>query len=81
VPHLDRAVTRIALIGALIAAFGLAGCGRKGALDPPPSAAISAPAAGQTAQAQPAGQGVDRKGKPVAPKGAQKHFFLDWLID
>ena len=29
-------LARIAAIGALVAALGLAGCGRKGGLDPPP---------------------------------------------
>ena len=39
-------LARIAAIGLLAAALGLAGCGRKAGLDPPPSAAISAPADG-----------------------------------
>jgi predicted small lipoprotein YifL len=81
VPRPDRALTRLALIGALIAAFGLAGCGRRGALDPPPSAAISTPAAGQPANAKPAGQGFDPQGRPIASTGKKKHIFLDWLID
>ncbi len=34
----DRLFFRLALIGALAASFGLAACGRKGPLDPPPSA-------------------------------------------
>jgi predicted small lipoprotein YifL len=34
---------RVAAIAALAAAFALAGCGRKGGLDPPPSASISPP--------------------------------------
>jgi len=32
----DLRLVRIAVIGALVAALGLAGCGRKGGLDPPP---------------------------------------------
>ena len=32
----DPRLVRIAVIGALVAALGLAGCGRKGGLDPPP---------------------------------------------
>ena len=80
-PRCDRALTRLALIGALIAAFGLAGCGRKGALDPPPSASISAPPGGQPAHAKPSGSGFDNQGRPVASTGKKKHFFLDWLID
>jgi predicted small lipoprotein YifL len=37
----DRSVLRLAAIAALGAALALGGCGRKGPLDPPPSAAIS----------------------------------------
>jgi len=40
----SRRLARIATIGALVAALGLAGCGRKAGLDPPPSAAIATPA-------------------------------------
>ena len=32
---------RLALIGVLAAALGLAGCGRKGPLDPPPGASLA----------------------------------------
>ena len=39
----DRWLVRLAAIAALSAAFALAGCGRKGPLDPPPSASISPP--------------------------------------
>src|ERR1700720_2988016 len=40
----DRRLARLAMIAALAAAFALAGCGRKGPLDAPPSAALVAPA-------------------------------------
>lgn len=36
----DRFLLRVALIGALAAALGLAACGRKGLLDPPPGASL-----------------------------------------
>ena len=39
----DRRLARLAVIAALGAAFALAGCGRKGPLDAPPSAALVAP--------------------------------------
>lgn len=82
-----RSLTRLAVAGALTAALALAGCGRKGGLDPPPSAAVSQP--GQD-QGQGQGQGqraeperFDEEGRPVAPPATQKKhiFFLDWLLD
>jgi predicted small lipoprotein YifL len=39
VSSLSRPFLRLAVIGALAATLGLAGCGRKGPLDPPPTAA------------------------------------------
>lgn len=38
------------VLGAVIAALGLSGCGRKGPLDLPPSAAVNAPAQNQPQQ-------------------------------
>lgn len=71
-------LVRIAAIGALVAAFSLAGCGRKGGLDPPPGAAVTdqggvPPAAG--------GPQIGPDGKPVAPKGSQQRTPLDWLLN
>jgi len=37
----ERSALRLAAFAALAAALALGGCGRKGALDPPPSAAIA----------------------------------------
>jgi len=37
----DRSMLRLAAAGALIACLALAGCGRKGPLDPPPGAALT----------------------------------------
>src|SRR5260221_13784496 len=45
----DLRLARIAAIGALVAALGLAGCGRKGGPDPPPGAT-----AGDTSPSRPA---------------------------
>ena len=39
--YCDRQLVRLAAFAALGAALALGGCGRKGPLDPPPSAAIS----------------------------------------
>jgi hypothetical protein len=84
-------LARIAAIGALVGALGLAGCGRKAGLDPPPGASmvehtagtadsVGGPTASGT-RSQPK-EGIDRNGKPVAPRrGEHKPFFLDWLVD
>jgi predicted small lipoprotein YifL len=79
----DRLFFRLALIGALAAAFGLAGCGRKGPLDPPPSA-VSA-----TGQQEPANTALIQspfekpadKPKATAKKTSDKSFFLDPLLN
>jgi predicted small lipoprotein YifL len=74
----DRILSRIAVVGALVAALGLAGCGRKGGLDPPPgaAAAIDEPTA---AGSPPPGIGPD--GRPVAPRGPQRPTPIDFLLD
>ena len=74
---------RVAALGllaaALVAALGLAGCGRKGGLDAPPMAAAGDLQPGQQpAPAQAPVLGTD--GKPVPPAEKRK-TFLDWLID
>ena len=75
-----RPFLRLALIGALTASFALAACGRKGPLDPPPSASV----AGE--QAAPAGAQVNRgpigpDGKPIAPGMRDKQIPLDVLLN
>jgi predicted small lipoprotein YifL len=78
---------RIALAAVLTGALGLAACGRKGPLDPPPSASLTEP---PPPAAHP-GLGAENYGTPpgapppaaVAPSGpppAQKAFFLDFLV-
>ncbi len=75
----DLTLLRIAAIGALAAALGLAGCGRKSGLDPPPTAAVSDP----TAEAQPAAPpAIGPDGKPIAPAtGRKKWLPIDVLLD
>src|SRR5258708_10085730 len=82
----------LAVIGMLATAFTLAGCGRKGPVDPPPSsenAPASAPAkrAGSTpslspfaAHEKPATKSAfDAEGRPVAPRHAPKqHLPMHW---
>jgi predicted small lipoprotein YifL len=90
---IDRRFARLALIGALAAALGLAACGRKGPLDPPPGASLVEPveaapppaASGSlnpmTTPAKRVPEAFGPAGEPVAPKGQKKPLFLDWLID
>jgi predicted small lipoprotein YifL len=72
--RLGRAVALGALAGAFLCALTLAGCGRKGGLDPPPvtSAVPAQPGPqleGSSAQPPP----------PVAP--TRKSTWLDWLVN
>jgi len=81
----NRALARVAVVGALIAALGLAGCGRKSGLDLPPSAAVSDPSvAGDPKPASDPKQAsvIGPDGKPVAPKtGPNRPTVLDWLLE
>jgi len=68
-------------MGVLVAALGLAGCGRKGGLDLPPAAATSDATAMPAAGAK-QGPALGPDGKPIAPAtGPRKPIFLDWLVD
>ena len=91
----DRRLVRLAVIAA-VAAVVLAGCGRKGPLDAPPSASISnnqpinpPPSLGE--QSNPFGAAAAPSEPPPqaappadAAAGARppekKSFFLDWLL-
>jgi predicted small lipoprotein YifL len=72
----DRPFMRLAVIGAFVAALGLAACGRKGALDPPPGASVAGDQS--TVGGQPV-MGVH--GGPHAPIGPDKHIPLDNLLN
>jgi predicted small lipoprotein YifL len=84
---LYRLPARLAVAGVLIAALGLAACGRKGPLELPPEAAIGQqspappvlPPAGAAATAAP--NGFDVYGNPIAPPGPRRTFILDPLLD
>ncbi len=74
---------RLAVVG-VVATLALAGCGRKGPLDPPPGAWVTQP--GQPphagAAAQPPMVQPDRaEDRPVAPAGPNRRIPADWLID
>ena len=84
----------LAVIGMFAAALTLAGCGRKGPLDPPPSenAPVSTKRAASTPSLNPLATGEKKKkttpaafdadGKPIAnPNAPKKRLPIDWLLD
>jgi predicted small lipoprotein YifL len=79
-----RASLRLATFAALAAAVLLAGCGRKGPLDPPPGG-WSVPPGGMTnvsnKPAEPAPQQYDSEGKPIAPSGPKRSMPMDVLLN
>ena len=89
--NLEPPVTRAfrlhtGLIGiGVIAALLLAGCGRKGPLDPPPGGWYvqqrdrMVPVS--TRPAPPAPVEYDAEGRPIAPEGPSRRIPADWLID
>ena len=85
---------RLALIGVLAAALGLAACGRKGPLDPPPGASLEgepqphAPNLISNKGVKAIGSdpaddypGVDENGQARAPKGPKKRIPLDNILN
>lgn len=85
----ERAFLRLALVGALVASLGLAACGRKGPLDPPPSASAADAPAEQPRQSslnpiamQPIGSASQGGGNMLeTPPGPKKRIFLDGLLN
>ncbi len=79
----DRLFFRLALIGALAASLGLAACGRKGPLDPPPGAVST------TGKQEPANTSLisspfekpGDKSKNTADQVPDKPFVLDSLLN
>lgn len=70
---------RIAVFSALFGALAVAGCGRKGGLDPPPTSV-----ADQSVVAQPGPDApvvVPEGNAPVPTPGQRKRTPLDWLLD
>ena len=73
-----------AIIVLSVSALALAGCGRKGPLDLPPTA-NAAPTAGDTEAERAAQPSVfnptyGSEAGPTAPKGAKRPFILDPLL-
>jgi predicted small lipoprotein YifL len=80
-PICRRPLPKVALIAALAASLGLAACGRKGPLDPPPGASL---AGDQTVPAGDAKYGppiIGPDGRPLAPAGPNKRIPLDVLLN
>ncbi|HET9247145.1 MAG TPA: lipoprotein [Xanthobacteraceae bacterium] len=74
----DLRLARIAAIGALVAALGLTGCGRKGGLDPPPGA-TAADTSVSRPDLEPA---IGPDGKVIAaPQGPKRSTPIDWLLN
>jgi predicted small lipoprotein YifL len=77
-PICDRPYLRLVLIGALAASLGLAACGRKGPLDPPPAASLAGNKDAGVSGTQPA---IDPGGRPHAPPGPNRRIPLDALLN
>jgi predicted small lipoprotein YifL len=82
---LDPRFVRIAAIGALVCALGLAGCGRKGGLDPPPGAqAVGEPPPGGQSIGGPVGTNAAPNGpdgRALPPDVPRRRTPIDFLID
>ena len=86
VPRPKLSLISLALVGAF--ALALAGCGRKGALDPPPGGYVlertttTTPVTTRGEPLPPRKETVyDEEGKPIAPEGPRRRTPADWLID
>ncbi len=76
-----RPLFRLALIGALAAALGLAACGRKGPLDPPPGASlVGEPQANMPDLMSSKGQ-TPPAANSNAAQAPKKHIPLDVLLN
>ena len=78
---------RWTLLATAAIALALAGCGRKGPLDPPPNAAAPVLEQRETDEARPASKGsvfdpsYGANDLPRTPKGGRKSFILDPLLN
>jgi len=86
--------SRLAVAAAMMAALGLAACGRKGGLDPPPTAGLTTPSSytsrpsigEETASLAPRPTDEHPPARPqgvapaTVPPPPKKTFFLDFLL-
>ena len=86
VPRPKFSLISLALVGAF--ALALAGCGRKGALDPPPGGyalertTIATPVTNRGEAVPPrTGPAYDEEGRPIAPEGPRRRTPADLLLD
>jgi len=77
----NQRLVRIAAVGALVAALGLAGCGRKGGLDPPAGASIVDPGPAVVPGSGPGSPETLPDGRPLAPQAPKRSTPIDFLID
>jgi predicted small lipoprotein YifL len=70
-----RAVALGVLAGTLMCALTLAGCGRKGGLDPPPVTSAVPVQPGPEPEGSPAAQ------PPPAVQPTRRSTWLDWLVN
>jgi predicted small lipoprotein YifL len=76
-----RGMARAAVVAAVIAATGLAGCGRKSGLDLPPTASLTDPQAVPPG-ATPTGATPNGPQAPAqAPPAPPRRFLLDFLLN
>jgi hypothetical protein len=76
---------KLALIGVVLLAFALSGCGRKSGLDAPPQASVQSAPAG-TLPAPPRNNPLglfepEEEERPVAAQGQKRRIILDSILD
>jgi len=72
---------RCALAAAVAIALGLGGCGRKGALDPPPGGLAEPTVIGAQPAPAPGPDGQVAAAPPAQQPPAKKTTPLDWLLN
>ena len=79
--------TRWTLVAVATIALALAGCGRKGPLDPPPNALAPVAEQGDSGEEHTVAKGTvfdptyGANGLPATPKGSKRSFVLDPLLN